>query len=93
VRNALVHGRPAGGAPPHVVVTVDGHTVTIDDDGSGVPAEERERVVQRFVKGAGSGGSGLGLAIAREVTVAHGGAVEVGVSPLGGARVTLAFAG
>ena len=78
VRNALVHGR-ATGAEPHVVVTVDEprpwrSTTTAQ----GVPEADRARVVQRFVKGAGSGGSGLGLAIAREVAVAHGGTVDVG---------------
>ena len=93
VRNALAHGRPASGAPPHVVVTVDGSVVTVDDDGPGVPGVDRARVLQRFVKGAGSGGSGLGLAIAREVAAAHGGAVELSEGPLGGVRVTLTFAG
>jgi two-component system sensor histidine kinase PrrB len=93
VRNALVHGRPTTGTPPHVVVTVDGPVVTVDDDGPGVPEADRARVLQRFVKGAGSGGSGLGLAIAREVAAAHGGVVELSDGPLGGARVTLTFAG
>jgi two-component system sensor histidine kinase PrrB len=91
VRNALVHGhRP--GRVQHVRVTVDGASVVVDDDGHGVPEEERERVLGRFEKGAGSGGSGLGLAIAREVAAAHGGSVEITDSPLGGARVTLTFA-
>ena len=93
VRNALAHGRPTTGAAPRVVVTVDGSVVTVDDDGPGVPEAERARVLQRFVKGVGSGGSGLGLAIAREVASAHGGAVEISEGPLGGARITLTFAG
>ena len=74
-------------------MTVDGSVVTVDDDGPGVPEAERARVLQRFVKGVGSGGSGLGLAIAREVASAHGGAVEISEGPLGGARITLTFAG
>jgi signal transduction histidine kinase len=70
----------------------DGHvTLTVDDDGPGIPAEERDRVFERFVRldegrGRVDGGSGLGLAIAREVARAHGGDVMLGESPLGGLR-------
>ena len=90
VRNALVHGH-APGVAPRVVVRVDGARVVVDDEGPGIAGPDRERVLGRFEKGAGSGGSGLGLAIAREVAGAHGGSVAVTASPSGGARVTLAF--
>lgn len=65
--------------------------LTVDDDGSGVPEAERERVFDRFVRldesrSRDAGGSGLGLAIVRDAVRAHGGSVEVGASPLGGAR-------
>lgn len=64
----------------------------VDDDGPGVPTDDRERVFARFVRldesrDRGSGGSGLGLAIVREVVRGHGGSVVIGDSPLGGARV------
>ena len=88
VRNALVHGVPADGQAPRVVVTVAGSVVTVDDNGPGVPAPDRQRVLERFERGAGSG-SGLGLAIAQQVAIAHGGSVAIGESPLGGARVVL----
>jgi len=74
------------------VAARDGHvTLTVDDDGPGIPAAERERVFERFVRldegrGRADGGSGLGLAIAREVARAHGGDVTLGKSPLGGLR-------
>jgi signal transduction histidine kinase len=91
VRNALLHGAPVGGAAARVVVTVVGDTVTVDDNGPGVPEADRERVLARFVRGVG-GGSGLGLAIAQQVALAHGGSVTIASSPLGGARVVLRLA-
>lgn len=74
---------------------VDGQLVlTVDDDGSGVADADRERIFARFVRldearARESGGSGLGLAIARSLVAAHGGAVAVSGSPLGGARFTV----
>ena len=65
--------------------------LTVDDDGSGLPPEERHRVFERFTRmddarARDTGGSGLGLAIVAEVVRAHGGRVVVGVAPTGGAR-------
>jgi two-component system sensor histidine kinase PrrB len=91
VRNALVHGVPIDGAAQHVVVSVAGATVTVDDNGPGVAPADRQRVLERFERGNG-GGSGLGLAIAQQVAIAHGGSVVIGWSPLGGARVALTLA-
>jgi signal transduction histidine kinase len=53
----------------------------VADDGPGVPAAERERIFEKFVRGPGAGprGVGLGLAICRAAARAHGGdAVAVG---------------
>ncbi|QGZ37283.1 ATP-binding protein [Stappia indica] len=67
-------------------------TITIDDDGPGVPPEERENVFRPFyqldqARNRDSGGSGLGLAIARDVVRAHGGDIMLGDSDtLGGLR-------
>jgi signal transduction histidine kinase len=70
--------------------------LTVDDDGEGIPASERERVFERFVRlddarDRGSGGSGLGLAIVREIALAHQATVTVLGSPLGGARFEVRF--
>ena len=58
----------------------DSAVLEVADRGPGVPQDMRERVFERFARGAGdaapSGGSGLGLAIVRAVTDAHGGHVE-----------------
>ena len=69
-------------------------TVTIDDDGPGIPVELREEVFKPFVRlddarNADAGGSGLGLSIARDIANAHGGDVTLGDSPLGGLRATV----
>ncbi len=66
--------------------------LSVEDDGPGVPAEDRERVFERFVRLDGArdratGGSGLGLSIVRDVVTSHGGAVTMGESSLGGLRV------
>jgi len=71
-------------------------TVVVEDDGDGIPDAERDRVFERFVRldasrDRGSGGSGLGLSIVREVVRGHGGTVEVGESPLGGARFVVSL--
>ncbi|HYP96709.1 MAG TPA: ATP-binding protein [Mycobacterium sp.] len=68
--------------------------LTIDDDGPGIPATERARVLQRFVRldearSRDEGGSGLGLSIVDEVVRAHGGSMSIEQSPLGGARIVI----
>jgi signal transduction histidine kinase len=72
----------------------DHATLVVDDDGPGIPVERRKDVFERFARlddarATGAGGSGLGLAIVHELVVAHGGRVDVGTSPLGGARFTV----
>jgi signal transduction histidine kinase len=70
--------------------------LTVDDDGPGIPESERARVLQRFVRldearSRDDGGSGLGLSIVDEVVRAHGGTITISRSPLGGARIQVAF--
>ncbi|MDT0498075.1 ATP-binding protein [Algiphilus sp. W345] len=67
--------------------------LTVDDSGPGIPAQERERVFDRFHRRSGSteGGSGLGLAIVKAIAERHAAMLELGDSPLGGLRVMLEF--
>lgn len=95
--NAARHarGRVAIGVTPR-----DRHVfVTIEDDGAGVPVEERDRIFERFVRldearSRDGGGSGLGLAIVRGIAAAESGTVMVDDSRWAGARfvVTLPLA-
>lgn len=66
----------------------------VSDDGPGIPAEDRARVFDRFVRldsdrSRTGGGSGLGLAIVAEIVSAHGGSVNAGARPGGGTVMTV----
>lgn len=68
--------------------------VHVDDDGPGVPEEDRERVFLRFerrddARARDTGGSGLGLAIVAEAARSGGGRARLVDSPLGGARLEI----
>jgi signal transduction histidine kinase len=70
--------------------------LTVDDDGPGVPVDDRERIFERFVRLDDArqrdlGGAGLGLAVVAAVAKSCGGTVEVTDSPLGGARFVLSL--
>ncbi len=62
--------------------------VTVDDDGPGIPATQREEAFRPFAT-LSSGGTGLGLAIARDIVRAHGGDLVLEDSPLGGLRARI----
>jgi two-component system osmolarity sensor histidine kinase EnvZ len=81
-------------------IAITGHrdhrwlTVTVDDDGPGIPADLREEVFKPFLRlddarNQDEGGTGLGLAIARDIARSHGGDIMLGDSPLGGLRATV----
>ena len=66
--------------------------IVVEDDGEGIPLEERERVFERFYRGSNDGaGTGLGLAIVRWIARAHDGTVTVGAAATGGARFVAAI--
>src|SRR5947208_15399256 len=69
-------------------------TVTVDDDGPGIPVHLREEVFKPFLRldnarNQDEGGTGLGLAIARGIARSHGGDLALAGSPLGGLRATV----
>ena len=89
--NAVIY-TPAGGAITVTMTPRPGAVaVEIADTGPGIPAADRERVFERFVRldpARGEGGAGLGLSIARWVAEAHGGHVELLTSGPGGSVFT-----
>ena len=93
IRNLLENGLRH--AASRVTVTVaqraNEAVLTVADDGTGVPVEERERIFDRFHRGdtaRDGAGTGLGLAIARSIAERHGGTLAVADSA-DGARFEL----
>jgi signal transduction histidine kinase len=74
-----------------VTQTTNGPTISVIDDGPGVPADQRERIFEPFVRLPQSprGGTGLGLAIVRRTIESHGGTITCDPPQNGGARFTL----
>ncbi|MCI1437547.1 MAG: ATP-binding protein [Acetobacter indonesiensis] len=87
--NLLDNARRHGGA---ITLTArassEGACILVDDDGPGISADRREAVFRAFESGRG-GGTGLGLTISRDIVRAHGGDMELDVSPSGGLRVKI----
>ncbi len=74
-----------------VTATPHGSTLVVTDNGPGIPADQRERIFDPFVRLAAGprGGTGLGLAIVRRTIEAHGGTTTCDPAPDGGSRFTL----
>lgn len=80
----------------HITIeyTKDIVRIHIDDNGEGIPENERDEVFKPFYRGdkarnADSGSVGLGLNIAQDIVLSHGGDIHLDTSPQGGLRVTI----
>jgi signal transduction histidine kinase len=97
--NALRYGRPKGTICIATAIEStknDGQfvAVAVEDDGCGIPENDRERLFAPYVRGEGQtkgGGLGIGLAICRRIVDSHGGRISVGSGELGGARFVFAL--
>lgn len=87
--NALRHGPSGGTVTVSVVRDERGVVLSVDDEGPGVPVEQREDVFNRFTQFDTGGRAGLGLTIARTFVEAHGERIWCTSAPGGGARFSL----
>ena len=94
IDNALRYTPPGGEVLVSVVQRSECMLLRVEDSGPGIPTAERDRVFDRFVRGAqngGNSGSGLGLAIVRAIAERHGAHVTLADAALGGLRVEVAL--
>jgi signal transduction histidine kinase len=93
VENALRYSPPGSHVTVEAAATDGRATISVTDDGPGIPAEDRSRVFERFYRGANGRrtgpGTGLGLAIVAELVERWGGEVTLGDGP--GTRVEAVF--
>lgn len=94
IANAAKHGQ-ATQVQLSAITSRAGVEIAVDDDGTGVPEDERVAMFERFTRGsrASSSGSGLGLALVAQQAELHGGTASLKDSPLGGTRLMLRLPG
>ena len=92
--NAVRYTQPGGRVTVRVAAAGDHVQLSVEDNGPGIPADERERVFERFhrVLGSGAEGCGLGLAIVREIAQSHNAEVLLTAGTRGaGTLVSIVF--
>ena len=92
--NAIRYTQPGGQVTVRVAIADSAVTLSVEDNGPGIPPAERERVFERFhrVLGNGGEGCGLGLSIVREIAQSHGAETSLAAGKNGnGTVVTVSF--
>jgi two-component system sensor histidine kinase KdpD len=92
VANAIRYTPPGGRVEVGTESRDGAAVITVSDTGPGIPAEQQERIFERFTQSASAGeagAAGLGLAIVRDVVQAHGGRIRLDSAPDKGTRFTL----
>lgn len=74
-----------------VTQKINAYVVQVDDDGSGIPESDRDKIFEPFYRldrsrDRNTGGFGLGLAIVKQIVLLHGGSIHISQADLGGAR-------
>ncbi len=95
IRNAVRHGDKVAVTGTYATGWL---TITVDDDGPGIPEDQYEAVFKPFyrldaARNIEESGTGLGLPIARDIARAHGGDITLSASPLGGLRAMVRIPG
>jgi len=84
VQNAIAHTHPGGRVDICIDAKPEMAEVRVSDTGEGIPIAEQRRIFDRFYRispARGVPGSGLGLALAKQIAVAHGGAIHLESEP------------
>ena len=91
VENAVAYGHKAD---VQITDTGDGYDIVVEDEGPGIPEDDRQRVFEPFVRlessrNEATGGTGLGLTLVKAIAEGHGGAVQLENRPGGGLRARM----
>jgi signal transduction histidine kinase len=91
VENAVAYGNKA---EVQIAASRDGYDIVIEDNGPGIPEDDRVRVFEPFVRlessrNAATGGTGLGLTLAKAIAEGHGGAIVLENRSAGGLRARM----
>ena len=91
-QNAIDAARP-GRARIHLGIarTRQRAVLTLSDEGPGIDRHLWDRIFDPYFTTKGTGGTGLGLAIAKKIVLQHGGEIQVGDRPGGGASFSIAL--
>lgn len=96
VDNAIRYTPRGGTVRIAVHADADGAVLTVEDSGIGIPPSERQRLFERFFRGAAArqlapDASGLGLPIARAIAERHGARIDIAANEPAGTRITVRF--
>jgi signal transduction histidine kinase len=91
VENAVAYGHKA---EVRIADAGDGYDVLVEDNGPGIPEDDRQRVFEPFVRlessrNEATGGTGLGLTLVKAIAEGHGGGVRLETRPGGGLRARM----
>jgi two-component system sensor histidine kinase QseC len=89
VGNAIQHSPNQSAINITLVATLQEFQLMVDDQGPGIPINERKKVIERFQRAGPSAGSGLGLSIVERLVNRHSGILQLGDAPSGGLRVQI----
>ncbi|MBT2787609.1 MULTISPECIES: ATP-binding protein [unclassified Halomonas] len=91
VGNAIQHSPNQSEISITLAMTSQGFQLMVDDQGPGIPINERKKVVERFQRAGPSAGSGLGLSIVERLVTRHGGSLQLDDAPRGGLRIRISL--